>query len=420
MTGEPQLLSVQRRYWELIAAGVSSEDAGVAVGVSMTCGSKWFRRFGGVNPQWSVPQGLRRPRLSADEREQIMIGTAQGESIRSIAARLGRAPSTIMREIATNGVMRGHVGRYRARYRFGARRAGWDAKSGYSARIAQLRSEQRARRPKIGKLGRCPALRGEVQALLVKKYSPEQITGLLAMTYADRPEMQVSHETIYKALYVQGRGELRRELTACLRTGRALRKPRARARAGDGRGRIPDMVNISERPAEVADRAVPGHWEGDLILGKNGKSQIGTLVERSTGFVQLLHLPNSRHPGVVAEAMTTMITALPEVLRGSVTWDQGKELSAHKRISIDTGIDIYFCDPHSPWQRGSNENTNGLLRQYFPKGTDLSVHSADYLAEVAAELNGRPRKRFAWDNPTNRLNHLLQSPPTESTVATKP
>ena len=348
-----------------------------------------------------------------------MIGTSQGESIRSIARRLGRAPSTIMREIANNGAARGRTGRYRAWYRFGARRAGWEARSGYSARIAQLRSEQRARRPKTGKLGRCPVLRAEVQALLTKKFSPEQIVGLLATTYPDRPEMQVSHETIYKALYVQGRGELRRELTACLRTGRALRRPRGRARAGDGRGRIPGMVNISERPAEVADRAVPGHWEGDLILGKDGKSQIGTLVERGTGFVQLLHLPDSRHPGVVAAAMTTMITALPEVLRRSVTWDQGKEMSAHQRISVDAGIDIYFCDPHSPWQRGSNENTNGLLRQYFPKGTDLSVHSADHLAEVAAELNERPRKRFNWDNPTNRVNQLL-SHPTETTVATKP
>jgi IS30 family transposase len=203
--------------------------------------------------------------LSADEREQIMIGAAQGESMRSMARRLGRAPSTVMREIARNGVMRGHVGRYRARYRFGARRAGWDAKSGYSARIAQLRSQQRARRPKTGKLGRCAALRTEVQAWLAKKYSPEQIAGVLARTYPDRPEMQVSHETIYKALYVQGRGELRRELAKCLRTGRALRKPRRRARAGDGRGRIPGMVNISERPAEVTDRAVPGHWEGDLV-----------------------------------------------------------------------------------------------------------------------------------------------------------
>jgi len=345
-----------------------------------------------------------------------MIGTAVGESIRSMARRLGRAPSTVMREVANNGAGRG---RYRGKYRFGARRCGWDARSGYSARIAQQRSEARARRPKIGKLGRCPRLRTEVQALLVKKYSPEQIAGVLATTYPDRPEMQVSHETIYRALYVQGRGELRRELTKCLRTGRALRKPRNRARAGDGRGRIPGMINISERPPEAADRAVPGHWEGDLILGKNQRSQIGTLVERSTGFVQLLHLPTRRDPETVADAMITAIKTLPEALRRSLTWDQGKEMSSHARISIDADIDIYFCDPHSPWQRGSNENTNGLLRQYFPKGTDLSVHTADYLAEVAAELNERPRKRFGWDSPAKVLNRLL-SPPTETTVATNP
>ncbi|WP_456299235.1 IS30 family transposase [Mycobacterium stomatepiae] len=419
MTGQPQLLVVQRRYWDLIAAGWSSEDAGVAVGVSATCGSKWFRRFGGVNPRWSKPQGQRRPRLSADEREQIMIGTAHGESIRSMARRLGRAPSTIMREIAHNGVMRGHVGRYRARYRFGARRAGWDAKSGYSARIAQRRSEQRARRPKTGKLGRCEQLRAEVQALLVNKYSPEQIAGVLTATYPDRPEMQVSHETIYQALYVQGRGELRRELRTCLRTGRALRKPRRRARAGDGRGRIQGMVNISERPAEANDRAVPGHWEGDLIIGKDQASQIGTLVERSTGYVRLLHLPHTRSAEAVAEAMIAAVKDLPATLRRTVTWDQGHEMAHHARISIDTGIEVYFCDPHSPWQRGSNENTNGLLRQYFPKGTDLSVHDAEHLAYVADELNGRPRKRFNWDNPTNRLNKLL-STPTDTTVATKP
>lgn len=419
MTGEPQLLRVQRWYWELVAAGVSSEDAGVAVGVSATCGSKWFRRFGGVNPRWPEPTGQRRPRLSADEREQIMIGTAGGESIRSMAARLGRAPSTIMREIAHNGVMRGHVGRYRARYRFGARQAGRDATSGYSARIAQRRSEHRARRPKTGKLGRCEQLRTQVQALLVNKYSPEQIAGVLTATYPDRPEMQVSHETIYKALYVQGRGELRRELTTCLRTGRALRKPRGRARAGDGRGRIPGMVNISQRPAEAEDRAVPGHWEGDLIIGKDQASQIGTLVERSTGYVRLLHLPHTRSAEAVADAMIAAIKDLPATLRRTVTWDQGHEMAQHARISIDTGIEIYFCDPHSPWQRGSNENTNGLLRQYFPKGTDLSVHNAEHLAYVADELNGRPRKRFAWDNPTNRLNKLL-STPTETTVATKP
>lgn len=419
MTGKPQVLSVQRRFWELIAAGWSSEDAGVAVGVSATCGGKWFRRFGGVNPRMQEPQGKKRPRLSPDEREQIMIGTSQNESIRSIAGRLKRAPSTVMHEIANNGAARGLTGRYRAKHRFGARQGGWEAKSGYSARTAQRRSEERARRPKAGKLARCPGLRDKVQAFLTKKYSPEQIAGELAKTYPDRPEMQVSHETVYKALYVQGRGELRRELAKCLRTGRTLRKPRKRARAGNGRGCIPGMVNISERPAEAADRAVPGHWEGDLIIGRNQASQIGTLVERSTGAVQLLHLPTSREADVVAEAMIAKIQALPQNLWKTLTWDQGHEMAAHGRISIDAGIDIYFCDPHSPWQRGSNENTNGLLRQYFPKGTDLSVHSAAYLDEVAAELNNRPRKRFDWDSPAKVLDRLL-STAAETTVASKP
>ncbi|BBY24313.1 hypothetical protein MSTO_45180 [Mycobacterium stomatepiae] len=268
-------------------------------------------------------------------------------------------------------------------------------------------------------MGRCEQLRAEVQALLVNKYSPEQIAGVLTATYPDRPEMQVSHETIYQALYVQGRGELRRELRTCLRTGRALRKPRRRACAGDGRGRIQGMVNISERPAEANDRAVPGHWEGDLIIGKDQASQIGTLVERSTGYVRLLHLPHTRSAEAVAEAMIAAVKDLPATLRRTVTWDQRHEMAHHARISIDTGIEVYFCDPHSPWQRGSNENTNGLLRQYFPKGTDLSVHDAEHLAYVADELNGRPRKRFNWDNPTNRLNKLL-STPTDTTVATKP
>jgi IS30 family transposase len=389
------------------------------VGVSATCGLEWFRRFGGVNPRMQVAQGVNRPRLSLLERERIMIGTSQGESIRSIARGLGRAPSTVMREIDKNGRTRMAPGRYRALHRFGVNRGGWDARAGYSATLAQQRTEARARRPKTGKLARCPALCAQVQALLVKKHSPEQIAGVLATTYPDRPEMQVSHETIYKALYVQGRGELRRELTTCLRTGRALRKPRGRAGVHKGRGRIPGMVNISERPAEANDRAVPGHWEGDLIIGKNQASQIGTLVERSTGFVQLLHLPKSRNAETVADAMIATIKNLPAALRRTVTWDQGHEMAQHARISIEAGIDVYFCDPHSPWQRGSNENTNGLLRQYFPKGTDLSVHSADHLAEVAAELNGRPRKRFGWHSPAYMLGQLL-SPPTESTVATKP
>jgi IS30 family transposase len=416
--GEHQLLSVRRRYWELIAAGVLPVAAGVAVGVSMRCGSLWFAERGGVNPRLQHAQGQHRRRLSIDEREQIMIGTSHGESIRLIAGRLGRAPSTVMREIANNGAARGLTGRYRASHRFGANRGGWDAKSGYSARIAQLRSEQRARRPKAGKLGRCAKLRAEVEALLANKYSPEQIAGVLAKTYPDRPEMQVSHETVYKALYVQGRGELRRELAKCLRTGRALRKPRARRTNLEHRHLL-GMINISERPAEAEDRAVPGHWEGDLIIGKNQASQIGTLVERSTGFVQLLHLPTGRSANVVAEAMIAKIKAFPENICKTLTWDQGLEMAAHARISIDTGIDIYFCDPHSPWQRGSNENTNGLLRQYFPKGTDLSAHSSTYLDEVAAELNNRPRKRFDWDSPSQVLNRLLSNPP-ETTVANKP
>jgi IS30 family transposase len=394
------LKSIQRRYWDLVTEGVPPWVAGERLGVSGTTGGRWFRDAGGVRPQFTDSGAPRWRRLSVAEREEISIGLAQGESIRSIAHRLSRAPSTISREVNAN-------------------RVGRDVDGPYRAHRAQQRSEERARRPKTGKLGRCEALRDQVQALLVKRYSPAQIAGVLGATYPDRPEMQVSHETIYKALYVQGRGELRRELTACLRTGRALRKPRKRTGVGDRRGRIPGMVNISERPAEVDDRAVAGHWEGDLIIGKNQGSQIGTLVERSTGYVRLLHLPDTRNADVVADAMIAAIKELPATLRRTVTWDQGHEMAQHARISIDTGIEVYFCDPHSPWQRGSNENTNGLLRQYFPKGTDLSVHSAQHLACVADELNGRPRKRFGWDNPTNRLNALI-SAATNTTVATKP
>ena len=327
-----------------------------------------------------------------------------------------------MREINNNGRCRGATGRYRARHRFGADRGGWDAKSGYRASIARARSEERARRPKAGKLDRNPELPKKVEELLGKKYSPKQIAGLLPKIYPDRPEMRVSHETIYKhyySLYVQGRGQLRRELCTCLRTGRTQRKPRKRTSASQTRSPIPGMVNIAERPPEADDRAVPGHWEGDLIIGKNQASQIGTLVERSSGFVQLLHLPNARTADVVAEAMINAIKDLPEELRRTLTWDQGSEMAEHARISIDAGIDIYFCDPHSPWQRATNENTNGLLRQYFPKGTDLSVHSAEYLAEVAAELNNRPRQRYDFDSPAQVLNRLLSNPPNV-TVASEP
>jgi transposase, IS30 family len=413
------LKSVQRRYWELVAEGIPPRVAGRAVGVSEAAGALWFRQRGGVKPQLREPQGLTKPRLVPLERDEIMIGTARGESQRSIADRLDRAPSTVMREIDRNGRCAGAMGRYRARHRFGADRGGWDAKSGYRASVAQARSEERASRPKTGKLDRNPELREAVEKLLRKKYSPQQIAGLLPKIYPDRPEMRVSHETIYKHIYVQGRGELRRELHQCLRTGRAVRKPHKRTSATQTRGRIPGMINISDRPPEADDRALPGHWEGDLIIGKNQASQIGTLVERSSGFVQLLHLPNDRTADVVAAEMIDMVKTLPDELRRTLTWDQGKEMAEHARISIDADIDIYFCDPHSPWQRGSNENTNGLLRQYFPKGTDLSVHSAQYLAEVALELNNRPRKRYGFDSPAQVLNRLLSNPP-KVTVASEP
>src|ERR1700693_226505 len=417
MAGYRALKSVQCRFWELVAEGVTPTVAGPMVGVSGRWGEEWLRHFGGVKPQFSDHKGTRRPRLSIAEREEIMIGTSRGESIRSIAERLGRAASTIMHEINNNGRGREAAGRYRALHRFGANRGGWDARSGYRAHLAQQRSEERAGGAQAGQRNRFPGVRELVEEMLLNKYSPEQIAGVLALTYPDRPEMRVSHETIYKALYVQGRGEVRRELHRCLRTGRTVRNPRRRS--GQPRGRIPGMVNISERPAQAADRAVPGHWEGDLIIGKNQASQIGTLVERSTGFVQLLHLPEARTADLVAEAMTAKIKALPDALRRTLTWDQGLEMAAHAKISIDAGIDIYFCDPHSPWQRGSNENTNGLLRQYFPKGTDLSKHSADYLDEVAAELNNRPRKRYGFHSPTQVLNRLL-STATETTVAIEP
>jgi IS30 family transposase len=240
----------------------------------------------------------------------------------------------------------------------------------------------------------------------------------LAEEFPDRPEMRVSHETIYQSLYVQGRGALRRELAACLRTGRALRKPR---RMTSGRrergGRIPDMVTISQRPAEAADRAVPGHWEGDLIIGKDGGSAIGTLVERSTRYCLLLHLPGGKDAISVRDAMITTIQTLPTHLRRSLTWDQGTEMARHTDITLATGLDIYFCDPHAPWQRGSNENTNGLLRQYFPKGTDLSIHDADHLAAVAAELNGRPRKTLGWRTPAEKLHQLLSTPDHVATTS---
>jgi IS30 family transposase len=319
-------------------------------------------------------------RLRLCDREEISLGLHAGEAFSVIAARLGKAVSTVSREVAGNG-----------------------GRGGYRAWRAHQRARERARRPKAAKLA-CPQLAAQVTEWLQEWWSPQEISARLRIEFPDDPMMWVSHETIYQALFVQGRGELRRELARCLRTGRARRRPRGR---GENTGRIKDMVMISERPAEAEDRAVPGHWEGDLIIGTGGRSAVGTLVERSTRFVMLVHLPGGHAAEQVAAAMTGTAGGLPEAIRRSLTWDQGNEMAMHAQIAVATGLDIYFCDPHSPWQRGSNENTNGLLRQYLPKGTDLPVHSREDLAAVAAELNSRPRKTLGWKTPAQALDEFL-------------
>ncbi len=329
--------------------------------------------------------------MSFAEREEIGLLRAAGAGVREIARHLERDPSTISRELRRVRHERQPSDRHRLPYR---------------ASTAQADADSKAQRPKDAKLTTNLPLRAEVQARLRLNHSPEQIACRLREDYPDDPEMWVSHETIYQALYVQGRGALKRELVRHLRTGRAVRKPRRKG--AERRGRIAGMVNIAERPAEVEDRAVPGDWEGDLILGSTESgSAIGTLVERATGFVMLLHLPGDHTAETVADAMIEKTTELPEQLRRSLTWDQGSEMASHVRIAEATGLDIYFCDPHSPWQRGTNENTNGLLRQYFPKGTDLSRWGPGYLDNVAAELNDRPRKRLLWRTPAEALDKLL-------------
>jgi IS30 family transposase len=319
-------------------------------------------------------------RLSMKEREEIRAGLERGATFTAIAGLIGRAVSTVSREVAANGGRHGYQG--------------WQA---------HREAGQRARRPKVPKLA-CGRLAAKVTEWLEEWWSPEEIARRLRHEFPDDPMMWVSHETIYQSLFVQGRGELRRELHRCLRTGRAQRRPRSRL---ERRGNIPDMVNISERPAEAEDRAVPGHWEGDLIMGQNNRSAVGTLVERTTRYLLLLHLPDGREAIKVNEAMKQAITALPDELVRSITWDQGKEMSSHVRFTVDTGIQVYFCDPHSPWQRGSNENTNGLLRQYMPKGTDLSAHGAEDLARIARSLNNRPRKTLGFMKPSEALTELL-------------
>ena len=447
--GRPPVLHRAERwpFWKAIAQGYSSEDAAGIAGVSQPVGNRWFRQCGGMPPSNlapSAPEPTGRY-LSFAEREEIALARARGEGVRAIARQLGRAASTISRELRRNAATRGGGLEYRAH-------------------TAQWHADRAARRPKPAKLVTNPSLRSYVQDRLAgniatpsgrtiagpqvqwkgrrhgrrqarrwsRAWSPEQIAHRLLTDFPDDTSMRISHEAIYQALYVQGRGALRRELTACLRTGRALRVPRERVR-NRGKSFVTPEILISERPACVEDRAVPGHWEGDLILGL-ASSAIGTLVERTTRFAMLLHLPP--HPGhrqqprekhgpalaghgaeAVRDAITRAMDTLPEQLRRSLTWDQGSEMSQHAQLSIDTGLKVYFCDPQSPWQRGTNENTNGLLRQYFPKGTDLSAHRSTELNAVALALNTRPRKTLGWRTPAEAFNELLRSA-DQSSVAT--
>ena len=388
MAGKPPLPGAVREvFWDGIRGELSVEEAAAFAGVSTTTGRRWFHERGGVKPSPS-PAGASR-RLTFAEREQIAVLRAAGKTGAEIARELNRHPSTISRELRRTP--RGPNNWRRPEY---------------LASTAQADADRQAKRPKEAKLATNLRLRREVRARLKKNHSPEQIAARLREDFPDDPEMWVSHETIYQALYVQGRGGLNRELTRHLRTGRRLRKPHRKAK--ERRGRIPNMVNIADRPKEVEDRAVPGDWEGDLILGSvESGSAIGTLVERATGFVMLLHLLGDHSAETVAAAMVAKMAELPEQLRRTLTWDQGSEMTNHVQIAAATGLDIYFCDPHSPWQRGTNENTNGLLRQYFPKGTDLSKWGPGYLDHVAAELNNRPRKRLGWRPPAEALDQLL-------------
>jgi IS30 family transposase len=418
-------------FWLAIGDGMTTTDAAELAGVSEPVGVRWFRDGGGMPNMSLAPLSGRY--LSFEEREEIALLRAQGIGVRAIARRLGRSPSTISRELRRNVATRG-------------------GKLEYRASVAQWKAEMVARRPKPAKLAVDPRLREYVQERLsgevrrpdgtvagpempawkgrnkprrkdrrwATAWSPEQISNRLQVDFPDDESMRISHEAIYQALFIQSRGALKRELVACLRTGRALRVPRARVGAR-GKGFVTEEVMISERPAEAQDRAVPGHWEGDLILG-TGRSAIGTLVERSSRFTMLLHLPppEQHRPRVkngppvsghgaeaVRDAIAEQITTLPEQLRRSLAWDQGAEMAQHAQLRIEAGVPVYFCDPQSPWQRGTNENTNGLLRQYFPKGTDLTRHSPEDLAAVAAALNSRPRKTLGWKTPAEALDEYL-------------
>ena len=409
--GRPRMpKEFERRFWRLIGQGWSTERAAVEVGVSANTAHRWFAEGGGMAPMsLAEPSGRD---LSLAEREHLDLRWEDGASKAQIARELGRHRSTIGRELDRNR-LQGHP--HQPPLPDGARRRpgpvpgsqgpGRRPRVRYRAATAQAKAEAAARRPKPAKLITDRRLRDRVHEGLAQRWSPEQIARRLRLEFPDDESMRISHEAIYQSLYVQGRGALRRELTRCLRTGRALRRPRRRA--DSRRERIKDKLMISERPAEADDRAVPGHWEGDLVLGTDGRSAVGTLVERSTRFVLLLHLPADHGAEAVRDAITDKITTLPGALRRSLTWDQGIELARHAEITVAADLPVYFCDPHSPWQRGSNENTNGLLRQYLPKGSDLSVHTAADLDAIAAQLNGRPRKTLGFRTPAEQLDRLL-------------
>jgi transposase, IS30 family len=363
----------RKAIWDMREAGVPVKRIAKQLGRQNSSLRRFIADAGGRRPTARQRCELR---LSLEEREEISRGMASGLSIRSIARGLGRSASTICREVSANG-----------------------GRSKYRALLADRGAQRRALRPRQSKLARCRRLRRIVERKLEELWSPQQISAWLAEHYPNDPEMQVSHEAIYQSLFVQGRGALRKELHSCLRTGRAMRRAKAYTKGNVGQGQIRNMVMISERPAEVRDRAVPGHWEGDLIFGKKMTS-IGTLVERHSRYVILLKLPNGHGAQSVRTAITKRILTLPAQLRRSITWDQGKEMAEHTQFTIDTGVQIYFCDPKSPWQRGTNENTNGLLRQYLPRSADLSQCTQRELDAIARSLNTRPRQTLQWMTPS--------------------
>jgi transposase, IS30 family len=373
---------VVQPFWAALQAGEFITDAAARVGTYRKKGARWLAAAGGVRPRRG--RNLQGRCLSFAEREDIALGRAAGESMRSIAARLGRSPSTISRELGRNSLIVG----------------------GYRASTAHALAYERAGRPKPAKLLTNLVLRGIVERDLAKRYSPEQIAGRLRLEYPDNPEMRVSHETIYLSLFVQSKGLLNKELTRELRSGRVIRRAGRVSVRGQGRGQIVDAVHISERPAEADDRAVPGHWEGDMLSG-SGNTHIATLVERTSRFVLLVKLENKTTDAVVA-ALTAQIQQLPEELKRSLTWDRGLEMAKHKQFTVDTGVQVFFCDPKSPWQRGTNENTNGLLRQYLPHGMNLREVTQEQLNDIAARLNGRPRKTLGYMPPSRKLSEVMQ------------